>query len=259
MFGMKYWYAYWDSAVLDWFEKDISAGFKSYGLDLDSDIDPGSGYLAGPLLGYQTQDGTWAISVAPMLFSSFSQDWDGETGMMELKTDVDTDRKDVDFAVTYSLSRHQDILSLFKYSRIFAGYKYQTVSYDLALTYNTMMGQRRFDYELNAQVHMPTLGIGFVYPISDKLALGLQAGAGIALIELELEDPDGETFDISPAASIAYNGEFTITYLPINHLIVQLGFRAQLWYLKARSPEWWEETESEDWTYGPTLSVVYAF
>ena len=78
MVGAKYWYANWDSAILDWFEKDIGGGFKALGVELRSDIDTGSGYLAGPLLGYQTDDGSLAVSLAPMLFSSFSQDWTGQ-------------------------------------------------------------------------------------------------------------------------------------------------------------------------------------
>lgn len=259
MVGGKYWYAEWDSAILDWFEKDIGVGFKEMGMTLDSDIDRGSGYLTGPLLGYQTDDGTWAVSLAVMAFSDFSQDWTGNVGGMSLETDVETDRKDFDFAVSYSLSKYQDKFALFKYLKLFAGYKYQIVNYDLDLSYTTLMGQRQFNYELNADVHMPTVGVGFVYPIFEKLVMGLQAGVGLALTELEMEEPEGETFDISPDASITYNGEFTLTFLPINDLLIQLGFRAQVWYLKARNPGWWEETESEDITWGPTISAVYAF
>jgi hypothetical protein len=121
------------------------------------------------------------------------------------------------------------------------------------------MGPQQFKYKLDADVHMPTLGVGFVYPIFQKLVLGLQAGVGLALTELEMTDPDGAKFDISPDASITYNGEFTISWLPIEHLIIQAGLRGQMWYLKARSPKWWEETESEDVTWGPTISAVFAF
>jgi hypothetical protein len=259
MVGGKYWYAQWDSGVLDWFEKDIGAGLKEMGLDLQSDIDTGTGYLAGPLVGYQTEDGRWAVSLAAMVFSDFSQDWTGTAGSMGLATNVDTERMDFDFALIYALSDLQDKWSLFKYTRIFAGYKYQRVEYDLDLGYQTFMGDRLFRYKLDADVHMPTVGIGFVYPIFQKLVLGLQAGVGLALTELEMTDPDGVEFDISPDASITYNGEFTITWLPIEHLMIQAGLRGQMWYLKARSPTWWEETESEDTTWGPTISAVFAF
>jgi len=259
MVGGKYWYAEWESAVLDWFEKDISAGLKEQGVDLQSDIDTGTGYLAGPLLGYQTDNGKWAVSLAAMVFSDFSQDWTGNAGSMMLDTNVDTERMDLDFAVIYALSQYGDAWSLFKYTRVFAGYKFQKVEYDLDLGYQTFMGDRQFRYKLDADVHMPTLGIGFVYPIFEKLVVGLQGGIGLALTELEMTDPDGVKFDISPDASITYNGEFTVTWLPIEHLIIQAGLRGQMWYLKARSPVWWEETESEDITWGPTVSVVLAF
>jgi hypothetical protein len=84
-------------------------------------------------------------------------------------------------------------------------------------------------------------------------------GVGLSIIELELKAPDGGRFDIDPDTSIAYNGEATLTYLPFEHFIIQLGFRIQAWYLKARRPQTWEETESRDLTYGPTISLLYAF
>lgn len=260
MLGAKYWYAYWDSAVLDWFEKDVGVGFAANGLTLSSDIDTGTGFLAGPLLGYQSDDGIWSVSLAPMVFSDFSQDWSGKAGVMGVTTNIHTDRMDIDVAGTVALSNFADKSNIFKYLKIYAGYKYQDVNYDLSLTYDTpLMGAQKFDYDLEAKVHMPTVGVGLVYPVHDKVALGLQAGVGLALIDLELGNPDGSSFDISPSASITYNGEATASYLVTENLILQLGFRAQLWYLKARSPQRWEETESEDWTYGLTATVVYVF
>ena len=41
---------------LKWFEKDVGAGFHEMGMTLNSKSDPGSGYLLGPLLSYQTDD-----------------------------------------------------------------------------------------------------------------------------------------------------------------------------------------------------------
>ena len=38
MAGAKYWDASWDSAILDWFEKDTAGGFKTLGVELKSDI-----------------------------------------------------------------------------------------------------------------------------------------------------------------------------------------------------------------------------
>lgn len=259
MLGVKYWQTNWDSAILDWFEKDIGAGFKTNGVTLNSTIDAGEGYLAGPVLAYQSDDGTWSVSLALMMMSDFSQDWDGQTSTMELHTDVDTERSDIDLALTYSLAKFQDSLSIFKYTKLYVGYKYQMVNYDLTLAYNTMMGQQEYDYKLKAEVHMGTIGAGLAYPISDKFAVGLQAGVGLALIELDMEEPDGSGFDISPSASFTYNGEVTATYSPVQNLILQLGYRAQLWYLEARSPTRWDQTTSQDWTYGPTFTVVYAF
>jgi hypothetical protein len=257
--GAKLWYAYWDSAILDWFSKDVAVGFNVLGVPVTSNIDTGDGYLAGPVLGYQTDDGSLSFTFAAMCFSHFSQDWTGTAGSMTLNTDVDTDRKDFDFAVVYSLAKYQDSWSFLKYLSIFGGFKYQTIDYDLSLNYSTLMGPRQFKYKLDSEVYMGTVGAAIAYPISDKFGIGLQAGIGLALPELNLIYPDGSNFDISPDATVTYNGEFTLNYMPIRSLLFQLGFRAQVWYLKARSPQRWQETESKDTTYGPTFAIVYRF
>jgi hypothetical protein len=259
MVGAKYWYAQWDSAVLDWFEKDIGVGFKALGVTLNSDIDTGTGYMAGPVFGYQTDDKSWSFSFAPMVLSSFSQDWKGTAGTMNLKTDIDTTRRDYDLAATFSLSQYKEKLSFLEYCRVYAGFKYQTVEYDLKLKYNTEMGDVMYDYKLDAKVSMPTIGAGVVYPVFDKLVLGLQGGVGLALIDLEMKDPDKVTFDIDPEYSYLFNTEGSVSFLPMNNLILQLGLRYQEWYLKARSPQRWDKTESRDTTFGPTLTVVYTF
>ncbi len=257
--GAKSWYAYWDSAVLDWFEKDIGAGFIATGVTLSSSVDKGKGYLAGPVFGYQTDDKTWSFSLAAMAFSDFSQDWHGTAGTMNLTTNIDTTRRDFDFAATYSLARHQDAWSFLQYCRVFLGYKFQTVNYDLTLHYDTAMGSRTYNYKLDAKVHMPTVGAGIAYPIRENIVLGLQAGVGLALIDLNMTDPDGVEFAIDPKYSLSFNTEANLNFVPLKNLIVQAGFRYQEWYLKARSPQRWEKTESKDVTYGPTLTVVYAF
>lgn len=257
--GAKYWSASWDSAVIDWFEKDIGVGFRSVGANLISDVDKGSGFLAGPVIGYQNDSGTWAFSLALMVFSNFSQDWNGTAETMTLATSIDTRRRDLDLAATYSLSSYQDSLSFLKYCRVFAGYKYQTLRYDMILNYVTQMGDISYPYDLEAEVNMPTVGFGVVYPIRQKIVLGLQGGIGLALIDLKMKDPQGNTFTIDPKYSFSYNAEASLNLLPVNRLIVQLGLRYQEWYLKARSPQRWARTESKDVTFGPTVTFVYTF
>ena len=257
--GAKFWYANWDSAVLDWFAKDLTVGFSALGVPITFNVDTGKGYLTGPVLGYQTEDGTWSFTLAAMCFSNFSQDLTATADSMTVNTNVDTNRKDFDLAVIYSLTKHQEAWSWLKYFSVFAGFKYQTFDYDLSLNYMTLMGSRQYKYKLDSQVYMGTVGAAVAYPISDKFGIGLQAGIGLALPELELTNPDGSAFDISPDATVTYNGEITFNYMPIRSLLFQLGFRAQVWYLKARSPQRWEETESKDTTYGPTFTIVYRF
>ena len=81
----------------------------------------------------------------------------------------------------------------------------------------------------------------------------------MALIDLEMKNHEGTSFDIDPKYSFSFNAEGSLNFLPIPNLIAQLGYRYQEWYLKARSPQRWERTESKDVTFGPTLTVVYTF
>ena len=123
MAGIKLWYASWDTAVLDWLEQDLAAGFR--------------------------ENGKWSFSGAFMVFSHFSQDWDGSAPGMNIASSLDLERFDLDFAVNYTLH---------KYVKVFVGYKHQKTEIDFTLRYDTLMARRVFDYELEADVSMPTAG-----------------------------------------------------------------------------------------------------
>ncbi len=251
MVGAKGWYASWDSAILDWFEQDIAIGFRENRLTLTADSDPGEGYLAGPLFGYQTSDGKWSFSFAPMVFSSFSQDWHGTAGSMVLTSDVDLERKDFDLAASYTLT---------KYLKVFFGYKFQDMDLDFTLSYDTLVGPQTFRYKVESMVHIPTVGVGGVYPLSEKFVTGLQLGVLYAIPELNLIKIDtGEVEDIEPWPSLGFNGEATATYQLFESFIVQLGYRYQVFTLEARGPGRVEKTKSYDITHGAILSAVYVF
>ncbi|UCD32070.1 MAG: hypothetical protein JSV38_15135 [Desulfobacterales bacterium] len=250
MAGVKGWYASWDSAVLDWFEKDLAAGFRENGIDLQADSDPGDGYLIGPLVSYQTEGGKWSFSAALMGISDFSQDWDGSAPGMNVDASLDLERLDFDFAANYTLH---------KYVKVFVGFKYQKTEMDFTLRYDTLMTRRVFDYKLDADAYMPTAGVGLAYPIHEKFALGLQLGILYADIDLKITDEEGETFDIWPRSTFGFNGEVTINYQAMDNLIVQLGYRYQIWQLEARRPQTLEKIVSDDVTHGVTGLVVYLF
>ena len=87
----------------------------------------GEGYLAGPMVGYQTDDGNWSYSFAPMVFSDFTQDWSGNSGPMILNTTVELERHDFDFAASRKINNN------FKY---YIGYKYQDMSMDFRQSFS---------------------------------------------------------------------------------------------------------------------------
>jgi hypothetical protein len=250
MVGVKGWYASWDSAVLDWFEQDLAAGFAENGINLQADSDPGDGYLIGPLVSYQTEGGKWSFSVAFMGISDFSQDWAGSAPGMNIDSNLDLERYDFDLAANYNLH---------EYVKVFFGLKYQRTEMDFTLRYDALMNPKVFDYKLEADTYMPTAGVGLAYPINEKFAVGLQLGILYTDIDLEITDEEGVTFDIWPQPTWGFNGEATLNYQPMDHLILQLGFRYQIWQLEARRPQSWDKIVSDDITYGVTGAIVYLF
>ncbi len=251
--GAKGWYAWWDSSVLEWFEKDITGKFLEAGLELTTSKDPGTGYLLGPTVGYQTDDQKWSFSLALMLLGRFSQDWDAaafrSTGEnMNLSSDLTIERADYDLAANYSL---RDDLKLF------LGLKYQLVEMGLDLTYDTVAGRTGGRYRMEQEVLMPTVGVAYVRTLSDRWVLGGQAGILYAIPELTLRDPHGQSFDVWPRPAPGFNGEVTATWRMSPGALMQVGYRYQLFQLDTRAPETWKESVSNDTTQGLTLSVTW--
>ena len=250
MLGVRGWYVNWDSAVLDWFEQDLKADFAGAGRSMTTSKSSGTGYLAGPLASYQTDNGKWSFSLAPMVFSAFNQDWDGRLSGMAMTSDVDLNRIDIDLAANYRLN---------KYMSVFFGYKYQDINIDLTLSYNTAMGDITNDYKLEQKTHIPSAGMGFYYAVHEKIALGMQLGLLYSIPDIKMTDMDGTEYYVWTQPTIGFNGEFAVTYQPIRSLIIQLGYRYQFFRLDAIQQRTLQKTESNDISHGPTLTAVWVF
>jgi len=248
--GFKYWDAQWDSGVLDWFEKDLATSFLQSRGQFSSQRDPGDGYLAGPLLGYQTANGKWSFSAAPMVFSSFTQSWSGQSGAMVLDGDVDLERIDVDLAANYTLTERY---------KLFAGLKYQETDMDFTLSYDPGGMPLVDTYKVRSTSYIPTIGAAGVFPLGSKVAASAQGGLLYAFTDLTITNSAGQTDDIWPHPGLGFNLEGNFTYQPVNDLLLQLGFRYQVFTIEARGPGRDEIVKSYDITYGPTLTAVYVF
>jgi len=132
---------------------------------------------------------------------------------------------------------------------------------DFKLSYDTLMGSITNKYKIESKVHIPTIGTGFVYPVSDKLALSTQLGLLYSIPTLEMTDNDDEKHDIWTDGTVGFNGEFTLNYQPTGNLIFQLGYRYQYFRLDADAldDQYSGKTESDDITHGPIISAVWVF
>lgn len=259
MLGLKGWYTSWESSVIGWYEKNTEALFAANGVPIDVKKESGTGYLAGPVIGYQTDGGEWSFSLAAMVFSQFNQSVDIDGGDMDITTDGNLERQDFDIVATYSLFKYSDSFSLFKYQNLFFGCKYQLANMDLDISFETL-GPTKVDHnEIEQAVIMPTIGTGFSFPLWRKTAVGLQLGLLYVIPDMTFKNDDG-THNIWTEPSFGFNGEITFSYLPFNSLVLQLGYRYQAFSLTAGfldDPD--AETESPDITQGLTLTAVYLF
>jgi hypothetical protein len=248
--GAKGWYNWWDSGILGWLEKDIGTSFNKAGLDFMAESPVGRGFLIGPLLGYRFAGEKLSISLASMFISSFTQDWSGSGGTMVLKGVVDLRRQDYDLAISYVLGRH---------FRIYGGYKFQYMDLAFDLTFDPGTGTQTDTFEMKSSAHIPTIGLGAVYPLTSRLAVGAQAGVLSAFMNMKVTSPGGSTDEIWPRPGLGFNGELNFTYAPWQSFVLQLGYRYQAFVLRARGPGREDVETAYDVTHGPTLSLFYAF
>ena len=276
MIGVKGWAALWDSAVGETFSKSADNEIEEYltapppggdNLDarLSSDIKLGMGALVGPMLSYQTDDKMWSFSLALMHFGYFSQEadvkaatWDGATwDDVDAKYILELNRREYDLAVTRSLTGNL---------KVFVGYKHQITEQKFKAEDPT---GNEFDiYEVDVTIMMPTAGIGYVHPLSDRLFLGLQLGVLYVMPTVEYTDKfsddagnyspygdpvDGETWEKDFDKTFGFNGEVSLSYLIGESVIIQAGYRYQQIRIKMG------EFDFDEWDsfHGVTLAALY--
>ena len=130
---------------------------------------------------------------------------------------------------------------------------------DFILNFETNMGEQTEKFSVDSQAHIPTVGLGTVYPLHERIVIGGQAGLLYAIMDMKLKDARGGTENIWPHPGPGFNTEASITWMPWKKLILQAGYRYQVFTIKARGPGKEDITESYDITHGPTLSLVLTF
>ncbi len=278
MIGVKGWAALWDSAVGETFSKSADNEIEEWLKDavdgegnndarLSSDLKLGMGALVGPMLSYQTDDKLWSFSLALMHFGYFSQEADvkasTQTAALDPYEDVDAkyilelNRREYDLAVTRSLTGNL---------KVFVGYKHQITEQKFKA--EDPDGNEFDIYEVDVTIKMPTAGIGYIHPLSDRLFLGIQFGVLYVMPTVEFTDKfsddtgnyspygdpvDGETWEKDFDKTFGFNGEASISYLIGESVIVQAGYRYQQIRIKMG------EFDFDEWDsfHGVTLSALY--
>lgn len=260
--GAKFWYTFWDSGALKWYGDQLASIYDNWGVPTTVETKTGTGYLAGPLFGYQTPNGKWNISFAPMIISNSSQKQTITVSntAYTVETDIDLERQDYDLAVSYSLSDLKKVSPFFEYCKLFAGFKYQTTKLDLQVieyTNGVPEDNPRLS-SIDYSASMPTVGFGVAYPVTNKIVLGVQGGIGMVFIDEKETVIHGYEYRLDPENSISYNAEVGLNIVPMTRVIAQIGYRYQQWKFSPKI-EQGVSTSGKDVTQGPSLTLVYTF
>jgi len=266
MVGAKGWYTYHDSFMSDYVADRTEEDLVNGGVpDTSSSTEAGNGTLLGGVVGYQTDDQNWSVSFAFMIFSRFSNsiDTNGSSSgftIADVTYDIEEERRDYDFAIMYSLT---------DYMKLFAGLKYMSLKYtmDQFVDYNQSLRDPPYnltipdDYGDEIVVEstyiLPTMGIGFSYPLSPVFIVGLQVGVIYVTGDYSTEytsgteDPDSGDFD----ASYGYNVEAGVTIVFGQKVLLQSSLRRQSFNVKSSDAE--GNVDSEDTNTGLTFALIY--
>ncbi|MBW1792768.1 MAG: outer membrane beta-barrel protein [Deltaproteobacteria bacterium] len=117
-------------------------------------------------------------------------------------------------------------------------------------------------YEAEATMAIPTVGIGYVHPLSDTMFIGIQGGlllvTGTIGYEERLWPGQGygghENFD----TTVGFNGELSLSYMITQKVMLQAGYRYQTMKLKADFNAG-AELDETDTVHGVVVSAVYMF
>ncbi|HOP62451.1 MAG TPA: hypothetical protein PK358_01865 [Spirochaetota bacterium] len=279
--GVKGWYAYWDGVpdslskiVDDDVDEGIEEALSGAGTvdsNTESSKDTGKGFLTGPVLAYQSDDRLWSLSLALMYFSSFKYSTTSEgtitigpptnqNGEHHLDYSIDLKRREIDIALSRSVSAR---------AKVFAGYKYQSLEHNLSVTgpiyiSGVPVGDVDTDTEIKITSHIPTAGAGYVFPVSESIFLGLQAGVIYIIPEYTTETTDnisGEKSDHSATLDKTFgiNLEAAASFLFMENLIFQAGYRYQGMRVKHTASDEDDSIDVWDSFQGVTFSALYLF
>ena len=261
MIGAKSWFAVWDSAIDQELVKLANADLEDQ-LETDTgdphkieaDVGQGYGFVAGPLLGYQSDDGLWSFSGAIMILNSFSQETDGTVTNLNTSTEykgkyeLELNRSEIDLAITRAIGTN---------FKVFAGYKHLTLENKFSGKIEGLPGYDSDIYKIDITIQIPTVGVGYVYPFTDKLIFGLQLGLLYAMPDVEYKDYLwDESGDVDVKNSLGYTGEVNLSFLASEQFLLQAGYRYQAIKFTTDSSE---DADIDAWDqfHGVTISAVY--
>ncbi len=236
--GVKVWWTFWDSVVMD----NLKQTLEEQGFEADAPT--GTGFLMGPVYGYQAPSGRWSLSLAMMLVSNFDQNASADLLGLPMKIFTRLKRTDVDLAFTYSVS---------SYLKLYAGCKYMQSSFDIFVDYSPTASW--FSQPVTAVI--PVLGAGFSYPLTEQLSVSGQAGGRYAFYTIDLIDnKSGQRQDPGSVRNPwGLAAEATLNYLAFERLFVQAGYRYEWLHITTKSNGM--EFGVDDQAHGPVLAVVY--
>lgn len=236
MIGAKGWYAEWASAT----DKAISQVLAEM-LDYSHTSKPGTGYMFGPVLGYQTEDGRFSFSSAFMVLDKFTQTNSYSSGGATVGTKTEMDRKDFDFALS---------VMVLDWLKVYAGYKYTMADYDVKFS-----STGNDFYQIEYKGSIPTLGIAAAFPVTDMIVVGAQAGLLYVIPDYRWRVASGKWEKLGADKSFGYSIEPNLSIRPFESFVLQCGLRYQIYNVKFTDSSF--NMRKNDEFLGGTLAAIY--
>jgi hypothetical protein len=168
-------------------------------------------------------------------------------------TSIALKREEIDLALTRNLTEN---------IKMFAGYKVQNyvINVDTKIQMvdpaGLILGDERIKFDMQNTIQMPAIGLGVIYPLTQKFASSMNIGVGYVIPTVKT-NVDGKVTNIETDKSLSYFGDINVSLLMGTSFIMQVGYKMQIYNLKIKEEGW--GGSSRDTFQGFTLAAIMLF
>jgi len=252
--GASAWAMLWDPGALRQYQSALH--------DSSTDITEinrefAKGTMAGPVLGFRSQNKKWRVRASYLAWGSFNQDMRAQ-GYDSINTQDFT----VDFDISLARGEFRGSVSYAPsaFIRFFAGYTHQYYTLELESSYTDGAFSSTWRQEYNAVVYMPAAGVVLCRDLPNGIFLDLRLGIIYTIPSIDVTMYDINTGNSTGKRSLradsgpGFTSEAAAGFRVIRHVLIRAGYRFESFRYRLK-----EGGTTGDTTQGVTLSASLIF